>query len=66
MINLHVSTIIFQPVKQVFDFVSSPENDSQWQSGTLAAAKLPDGASKTGSFFSKHWSLAGAPHAGPV
>ena len=51
MINLNVSTIIFQPVKQVFDFVSSPENDSQWQSGTLAAAKLPDGTSKTGSFF---------------
>ena len=51
MINLHVSTIISQPVKQVFDFVSSPENDSQWQSGTVAATRLPDGASKTGSFF---------------
>ncbi len=51
MINLNVSTIIFRPVRQVFDFVSSPENDSQWQSGTVAAAKLPDGTSKTGSFF---------------
>jgi uncharacterized membrane protein len=51
MINLYVSTVIFRPVKQVFDFVSSPENDFQWQYGTLAAASLPDGVSKIGSFF---------------
>jgi hypothetical protein len=51
MINLHVSTTIFRPVKQVFDFVSAPENDFQWQYGTLAAARLPDGASRLGSFF---------------
>lgn len=51
MINLNVSTMIHRPVKQVFDFVSVPENDSQWQYGTLAAASLPDGTSKLGSFF---------------
>jgi len=51
MINLHVSTIIYRPLKQVFDFVSTPENDFQWQYGTLAAARLPDGASRIGSFF---------------
>ena len=51
MINLHVSTMIYRPVKQVFDFVSAPENDFQWQYGTLAAARLPDGASRLGSFF---------------
>jgi hypothetical protein len=51
MINLNVSTIIYQPVKQVFDFVSVPENDFQWQYGTLAAARVPDGADKLGSFF---------------
>jgi uncharacterized protein YndB with AHSA1/START domain len=51
MINLNVSTIISRPVKQVFDFVSAPENDFQWQYGTLAAARLPDGASRLGSFF---------------
>jgi hypothetical protein len=51
MINLHVSTVISRPVKQVFDFVSVPENDFQWQYGTLLAASLPDGVSKTGSFF---------------
>jgi hypothetical protein len=51
MINLNVSTIIYRPIKQVFDFVCIPENDSQWQHGTLAAARLPDGVSKIGSFF---------------
>jgi uncharacterized membrane protein len=43
--------MIYRPVKQVFDFVSAPENDFQWQSGTLAAARLPDGTSRLGSFF---------------
>ena len=51
MINLHVSTMIDRPVKQVFDFVSAPENDFQWQYGTLAAARLPDGPGRLGSFF---------------
>ena len=51
MINLHVSTTIYRPIKQVFDFVSAPENDFQWQYGTLAAARLPDGAGRLGSFF---------------
>lgn len=51
MINLHMSTLIYRPLQQVFDFVSLPENDSQWQYGTLVAARLPDGANKIGSFF---------------
>ena len=51
MIDLNVSTTIYRPVKQVFDFVSIPENDFQWQYGTLAAASLPDGIGKMGSFF---------------
>ena len=46
-----MSTVISRPVKQVFDFVSSPENDFQWQYGTLIAGSLPDGVSKIGSFF---------------
>ena len=51
MISLHVSTMICLPVRQVFDFVSTPENDFQWQYGTLATAKLSNGASKMGSCF---------------
>ena len=51
MINLNVSTMIYRPVQQVFEFVSSPENDFQWQYGTLATAGLSEGASRAGSFF---------------
>ena len=51
MINLYMSTVIYRPVKQVFDFVSAPENDVKWQYGTLMAARLPDGVDKLGSFF---------------
>jgi uncharacterized protein YndB with AHSA1/START domain len=51
MINLDISTIIYRPVRQVFDFVSTPENDFQWQYGTLATARLSEGASKIGTFF---------------
>jgi uncharacterized membrane protein len=51
MINLHMSTVIYRPVKQVFDFVSAPENDVKWQYGTLMSARVPDGVGKLGSFF---------------
>jgi carbon monoxide dehydrogenase subunit G len=51
MINLNGSTIIYSPIKQVFDFMSTPENDFQWQPGTLATARLSGGAGKTGTLF---------------
>jgi hypothetical protein len=51
MINLISSTLIGRPVKQVFDFVSTPENDFQWQYGTLATAQLPKGSSAMQTFF---------------
>jgi hypothetical protein len=43
--------MIHRPVRQVFDFVSAPENDFQWQYGTLASARLSEGASPIGTFF---------------
>ena len=51
MINLISSTLIERPVQQVFDFVSTPENDFQWQYGTLATARLSKGNSLMGPFF---------------
>jgi uncharacterized membrane protein len=53
MINLNMSMMIYRPVKQVFDFVSTPENDFQWHYGTLAAARLSTDAdaSVLGTFF---------------
>jgi len=51
MINLNGTTMIDRPIKQVFDFVSSPENDFEWQYGTLAAARLPAALRTMGTFF---------------
>jgi hypothetical protein len=51
MINLISSTLIERPVKEVFDFVSTPENDFQWQYGTLATARLPKGSGVIQTFF---------------
>lgn len=51
MIHLEMSTMIYRPIKQVFDFVSTPENDFQWQYGTLATARLTEGVSKKGTAF---------------
>jgi uncharacterized protein YndB with AHSA1/START domain len=51
MINLNMSTMIYRPVRQVFDFISAPENDFQWQYGTLATARLSESASVIGTYF---------------
>jgi hypothetical protein len=51
MINLEMSTMIYRPVSQVFDFMSTPENDFQWQYGTLVSARISEGASQRGTSF---------------
>ena len=51
MINLISSTLIERPVQQVFDFISTPENDFHWQYGTLATARLSKGSDAMWTFF---------------
>jgi hypothetical protein len=51
MINLISSILIERPTPQVFDFVSTPENDFQWQYGILATARLPKGGGAMRTFF---------------
>ena len=51
MINLISSILIERPARQVFDFVSTPENDFQWQYGILATARLPKGSGAMRTFF---------------
>jgi hypothetical protein len=51
MIVLTSSTLINRPVKQVFDFISTPENDFQWQYGTLASTQISEGTIRVGTFF---------------
>jgi len=51
MIDLNLSAMIHLPVQQIFDFVSTPENDFQWQYGTLASSRLSEGVGEPGTFF---------------
>ena len=51
MINIISRTLIERPVQPVFDFVSTPENDFQWQYGTLASARISEGTSQRGTSF---------------
>ena len=51
MISFDLGTFILWPLKQVFSFVTTPENDFQWQYGTLASARLSKGEFRLGSIF---------------
>lgn len=51
MIQITSNTLIYQPIKRVFDFVSTPENDFQWQYGTLASTRLPGSITGPGACF---------------
>ncbi len=59
MIHIISSTFIQQPINRVFDFISKPENDFQWQYGTLTTTRLSEGASAVGSFFRSIANLMG-------
>jgi len=51
MIEIKSSILIYRPVKQVFDFLCNPENDFQWQYGTLASACISEGDVAIGTTF---------------
>jgi len=51
MIQIISNTQIYQPIKRVFDFISTPENDFQWQYGTLASARVPGSTAGLGVRF---------------
>lgn len=51
MISFELSTHVFRPLPQVFTFVATPENDFQWQYGTLTSAQISSGAVALGTLF---------------
>jgi len=51
VIHIISSTHIYQPIKRVFEFVSTPENDFQWQYGTLASTRIPESMAGLGACF---------------
>ena len=51
MIRFELSTHIHRPLSQVFAFVTTPENDFQWQYGTLATERVSNGEVGEGTLF---------------
>ena len=54
MISLELSTQIHRPLSQVFAFITTPENDFQWQYGTLASERVSNGEVGEGTLRSAH------------
>jgi len=51
MISFDLDTYIYRPLKQVFNFIATPENDFQWQYGTLTSVQISAGEMGIGSLF---------------
>ncbi len=51
MFNLTLSTMINVPVEYVFEYMSTPENDFQWQYGTLATSTISNRHNRMGVYF---------------
>ena len=51
MIHIISSIHIYQPIKRVFEFISNPENDFQWQYGTLASTRISERIAALGTSF---------------
>lgn len=51
MFDINSSIVIYTPIKKVFEFVSKPENDFQWQYGTLASNLYSGEIISVGSLF---------------
>ena len=59
MIQITSNTLIYRPIKRVFEFISTPENDFQWQYGTLASTRLPGIVIGLGACFQSVGNLMG-------
>jgi uncharacterized protein YndB with AHSA1/START domain len=51
MNKIVVSTLIHKPVKHVFNFLSTPENDSRWHTGNPETKQTSPGPMGVGSTF---------------
>jgi hypothetical protein len=51
MFTVDLKIYIYRPPAQVFTFVATPENDFQWQYGTLASTQISKGEIGTGTLI---------------
>ena len=52
MITINMSSLILRPVSDVFVFVSTPENNSKWQYGSMESSQISEGSVRVGTKFS--------------
>jgi len=52
MISINLNTLILRPVWSVFDFITTPENNSKWQYGSLISVQISPGDMQVGTVFS--------------
>jgi hypothetical protein len=52
MISINLSTLILRPVWEVFEYIATPENDSQWQYGLLESVRISNEGIRIGTLFS--------------
>jgi len=52
MISINLNVLILRPVWEVFDFITNPASNPQWQYGSLESVQLSSGDMKVGTVFS--------------
>lgn len=52
MISINLNTLILRPVWEVFDFITTPGNNSQWQHGSLVSVQTSTEDVQVGTVFS--------------
>jgi len=52
MISINTKILILRPIWEVFNYITRPENNEQWQYGSLASVRISKGNIKLGTLFS--------------
>ena len=52
MISINLNALILRPVWEVFDYITNPANNPQWQYGSLESVQISDGDMQVGTVFS--------------
>jgi len=52
MISINLNTLILKPVWSVFEFITTPANNSKWQYGSLVSVQIFPGDMQVGTVFS--------------
>lgn len=52
MISININMLIARPVWEVFDYITNPGNNAQWQYGLFESVQISDGKMWIGTVFS--------------